>query len=84
LYVITDPPRSGIHPKAIKRLRELQPEILLYVSCNIKLLGRELEQLDDYTIKSAALFDLFPQTPHQEAVIELVRKSVGTVPRTFG
>ena len=75
LYVITDPPRSGMHPKAIKRLRELQPEIILYVSCNIKLLGRELEQLDDYAIKSAALFDLFPQTPHQEAVIELVKKT---------
>lgn len=75
LYVITDPPRSGMHPKAIKRLRELKPEIILYVSCNIKLLGRELQDLDGYTIHSAAIFDLFPQTPHQEAVIELVKKT---------
>ncbi|MFC2165842.1 class I SAM-dependent RNA methyltransferase [Acidobacteriota bacterium] len=75
LYVITDPPRSGMHPKAIKRLGALQPEIILYVSCNIKLLGRELQELDDYSIKSAALFDLFPHTPHLEAVIELVKKT---------
>lgn len=75
LYVIVDPPRSGIHPKAIKQLNELQPELILYVSCNVKLLGRELVQLDKYAIKSAALFDLFPQTPHQEAVVELVRKT---------
>jgi len=75
LYVIADPPRSGIHPKAIKRLRELQPDLILYVSCNIKLLGREMEELDDYTTRSAALFDFFPHTPHQEAVIELVKKT---------
>jgi len=72
LYVIADPPRNGIHPKALKRMRELQPGLILYVSCNIKLLGSELKELDTCTIKSAALFDLFPQTPHQEAVIELV------------
>jgi 23S rRNA (uracil-5-)-methyltransferase RumA len=76
LFVIADPPRSGIHPKALKRLRELQPKTILYVCCNIKLLGRELMQLEEYAIKSAALFDLFPQTPHQEAVIELVKKTL--------
>jgi 23S rRNA (uracil-5-)-methyltransferase RumA len=72
LYVIADPPRSGIHPKTLKRLKELEPELILYISCNVKLLREELEQLDGHTIKSAALFDLFPQTPHQEAVLELV------------
>ncbi|MCF6284249.1 MAG: hypothetical protein L3K26_03555 [Candidatus Hydrogenedentes bacterium] len=38
--VILDPPRSALHPKAIKRLMEFQPENIIYVSCNPKLLAR--------------------------------------------
>lgn len=71
LFVVVDPPRSGIHPKAIKRLNELRSETILYVSCNANQLAKDLKNLENYRIKSAALFDLFPQTPHIEAVIEL-------------
>ena len=71
LFVIVDPPRSGIHPKTVKRLNEIEPELILYISCNIKQLGYDLEKLTKYKVKSAALFDLFPQTPHMEAVVEL-------------
>ncbi len=72
LFVIMDPPRSGIHPKTLKQLNRLQCEALLYVSCNPKLLGRDLQELNQFKIRSAALFDMFPQTPHMEAVVELV------------
>ena len=72
LCIILDPPRSGMHPKTVKRLNELKPEVLIYVSCNPKHLGNDLLALDKYRIKSAALFDMFPQTPHMEAVVELV------------
>ncbi len=74
LFVITDPPRSGMNPKTIDRLRELKPKVMIYISCNIEQLGKDLIKFNDYQIKSAALFDLFPQTPHTEAVIELVLK----------
>jgi len=74
LIVVTDPPRSGMHPKTIKHLNRLKPERIIYVSCNPKLLARELTHFDEYDIKSVALFDLFPQTPHLEAVVELARK----------
>jgi len=74
LYVITDPPRSGMHPKTIKYINDVKPEVIVYVSCNVKQLGKDLHKFEEYQIKSAALFDLFPQTPHGEAVIELVRK----------
>lgn len=73
-FLILDPPRSGIHPKTIKRINELKPEALLYVSCNPKHLVNDLAELDTFGIKSAALFDMFPQTPHMEAVVELVPK----------
>ena len=74
LFVITDPPRSGMDQKTILRLKELQPEAIIYISCNIQQLKRDVPKFSAYTIKSAALFDLFPQTPHSEAVVELVRR----------
>lgn len=71
LYVIIDPPRSGIHPKTLKQLNQLDCESLLYVSCNPKLLERDLKELTRFQVGRAALFDMFPQTPHMEAVVEL-------------
>jgi len=74
-YVLVDPPRSGIVPKALQRLIELSPSVLVYVSCNPKQLAKDLVKLRSkgYSVKSTALFDLFPQTPHMEVVVELVR-----------
>ncbi len=72
LFVVVDPPRSGIHPKAVKRLNELRPEAIIYVSCNVNQLRNDLGKLVGYKIKSTALFDLFPQTPHIETVAELI------------
>jgi 23S rRNA (uracil-5-)-methyltransferase RumA len=75
LYIIMDPPRSGINPKTLKTLAsDLEYEAMLYVSCNPKLLAKDLQELDRYQVKSAALFDMFPQTPHMEAVVELIKK----------
>ena len=75
LFVITDPPRAGMHPKALKWLRRESPDTIIYISCNPGQLKRDLEGLPEYKIKNVALFDFFPQTPHMEAVIELARKS---------
>jgi 23S rRNA (uracil1939-C5)-methyltransferase len=74
LVVITDPPRSGMHPKTIEQLKKLKPECIIYISCNTAQLGKDLHKFPDYELKSIAMFDLFPQTPHIEAVAELVRK----------
>ncbi len=74
LFVITDPPRSGMHPKTIQRLKELKPKVIVYVSCNVNQLAKDILKFNEYEIKSAALFDMFPQTPHSEAVVELVLK----------
>jgi 23S rRNA (uracil1939-C5)-methyltransferase len=78
LYVIADPPRSGMDMKTIQQLIELQPEVILYVSCNPHQLGKDVKKFKKYCIKSAALFDLFPQTLHSEAVIELVKAGFST------
>jgi len=73
LFVVTDPPRSGMDPKTIEQLKKLQPKVIIYVSCNVEQLSKDIPKFKDYKVKSAALFDLFPQTPHSEAVVELVR-----------
>ena len=74
LFVITDPPRTGMDIKVIQYLNMLQPEVILYVSCNVQQLAKEISKFKNYELKSAALFDLFPQTPHCEVVVELKRK----------
>jgi len=73
LYVITDPPRSGMHQKTIDELKRLKPKVIVYISCNVEQLGKELKRFPEYTLKSVAMCDLFPQTPHMEAIVELVR-----------
>ncbi|MDP2907300.1 MAG: 23S rRNA (uracil(1939)-C(5))-methyltransferase RlmD [Nanoarchaeota archaeon] len=74
LFIIMDPPRSGMHPKTIEQLNILKPEVMIYISCNVEQLGKDLPKFKDYEIRSAALFDLFPQTAHCEAIVELCKK----------
>jgi len=71
-FVITDPPRSGMSPKTIQYLKELNPEVIIYVSCNLNQLAKDIKKLN-YQIKNAAVFDFFPQTPHVETITELQR-----------
>lgn len=76
-FIILDPPRSGMHPKTLKRLNELNPEALLYISCNPRHLAADLKILDTYHVRGVTLFDMFPQTPHLEAMVELVKSPRG-------
>jgi 23S rRNA (uracil-5-)-methyltransferase RumA len=77
LFVITDPPRSGMHPDTILEIIKRKPKVIIYISCNIQQLSKDLLKFSDYEVRSAAVFDLFPQTPHCEGVVELARKEVG-------
>ncbi len=76
LFVITDPPRSGMHLKTIEQLKKLRPEVIIYVSCNPQQLAKDVEKFKKYKINSVAIFDLFPQTNHSEAIVELVKDNV--------
>ena len=52
-----------------------QPEHIVYVSCNPKLLARELAVFTEaYDLASLEAFDLFPHTPHVEALAVLKRR----------
>ena len=73
LFVLTDPPRSGMHPKTIRFLQEISPKVIVYVSCNPEQMAKELRFFRNYEIRSLRVFDMFPQTNHIESIIELVK-----------
>ncbi|MBI3297086.1 MAG: 23S rRNA (uracil(1939)-C(5))-methyltransferase RlmD [Elusimicrobia bacterium] len=72
--VITDPPRSGLHPTAAKALKEMAPAWIIYVSCNPKAMVEDLRRLADlYDIHAVEGVDLFPHTDHMESAALLRR-----------
>jgi 23S rRNA (uracil1939-C5)-methyltransferase len=73
--IITDPPRSGMHPDVVKQLSDLKTERLVYVSCNPSTMARDLKELKDvYNVEKIQPVDMFPQTYHIEAVAQLSAK----------
>lgn len=67
--VVVDPPRAGLHPKVIKILAQTRPSRIVYVSCNPGALARDLQLMGDtYRLTRLAAVDMFPHTPHVEAV----------------
>lgn len=67
--LVVDPPRPGLHPKALSAVVDLNPPRLAYVSCNPESLTRDLAGLvPHYRITSVQPVDLFPNTPHVETV----------------
>lgn len=73
--LLVDPPRSGIHPKTLKKIIATEVPLIIYVSCNPKQLSAELPIfLESYTMESIMAYDLFPNTAHTEAVVVLKKK----------
>jgi 23S rRNA (uracil1939-C5)-methyltransferase len=73
--VVADPPRAGFHPKALVTLATLAPARIVYVSCNPSTLARDVGDLvrRGYRLEWVQPVDMFPQTPHIEAVARLRR-----------
>lgn len=70
--IITDPPRSGMHPEAVMKLAEYSPSRIVYISCNPSTQARDIALLNEkYTVSTIQPVDMFPQTTHVENVILL-------------
>ena len=74
--VVTDPPRAGMHADVVAMLLTLAAPRIVYVSCNPATQARDLRLLRDggYRVARARAVDMFPQTPHCEAVAVLERE----------
>lgn len=69
-FIVLDPPRDGIHPKALQKIIDFQVDRLVYISCKPTSLARDLEVLLDsgYRMERATAIDQFPGTSHVETV----------------
>lgn len=68
--VVVDPPRKGLTPELIDTIVQMQPERVVYVSCDPATLARDLKQFtgNNYSVEEITPFDLFPRTSHCETV----------------
>jgi tRNA/tmRNA/rRNA uracil-C5-methylase (TrmA/RlmC/RlmD family) len=69
--IVVDPPREGIHPKALGKIAAFGVKEIVYISCKPSSLVRDLEQFKElgYQLVRAAAIDQFPGTYHVETVV---------------
>ena len=75
-YIVLDPPRDGIHPKALDKIIDYQVPNMVYISCKPTSLARDLGVLIErgYKVKKTHCVDMFPGTVHCETVVLLSHK----------
>lgn len=75
-FIVLDPPRDGIHPKALQKIIAFGVEQILYISCKPTSLARDLDVFleSGYEMVKACCVDMFPGTGNVETVALLTRK----------
>jgi 23S rRNA (uracil1939-C5)-methyltransferase len=68
--IVTDPPRAGMHPKALDTMLQLGARRIVYVSCNPASLARDGREISErgYTLRAVVPVDMFPHTSHIESI----------------
>lgn len=77
-FIVLDPPRDGIHPKALPKIRDsFRCERIVYISCKPTSLARDILEFSKggYHVKRVCCVDMFPNTVHVETVVLLSRKT---------
>ncbi|HJF19131.1 MAG TPA: 23S rRNA (uracil(1939)-C(5))-methyltransferase RlmD [Enterococcus columbae] len=74
--IFVDPPRKGLTPSFIKASCEMNPEKIVYISCNPATMARDLALFNElgYTAQQVQPVDLFPMTSHVECVVWMTKK----------
>ena len=77
-YIVLDPPRDGIHPKALEKIINYGVDHMIYISCKPTSLARDLEVLlaRGYVVDKVQCVDMFPNTVHVETVVLLSKGEV--------
>lgn len=76
-FIVLDPPRDGIHPKALDKIIKYGVERMVYISCKPTSLQRDLEVLQEHGYRADRIccVDMFPGTSHVETVVLMSRVS---------
>ena len=76
--IVLDPPRDGVHPKALEKIIDFGVERMVYIACKPTSLARDLELLQGrgYQVERIGCVDLFPSTVHVETVVLLSKGEV--------
>lgn len=73
--IVVDPPRSGLSKEGISDILNINPETIVYISCDPVTLARDLNILKDkYIIEEVTPVDMFPNTYHVECVTKLKKR----------
>lgn len=73
--IIVDPPRTGLDPQLIQAILAYPPTKLVYISCNVSTLARDLVELSKkFQVEYLQSVDMFPQTARCEVVVKLTKK----------
>lgn len=71
--IVVDPPRGGIHPKALDHMRAFKARQIIYVSCNPKTMVQDLLKMEEYKVTDLVIMDNYPNTNHVEAIVLMSR-----------
>lgn len=75
--IVTDPPRSGMHERLVRKILEIGADRVVYVSCNPATQARDLARLSErYRVTAVQPVDMFPHTHHIENVVGLERSDL--------
>lgn len=75
--IVLDPPRDGIHPKALPKILDYQVDKIVYISCKVTSLARDLAMIQDrgYEVVKCVAVDQFCETVHVETIVLIQKKN---------
>lgn len=76
--IVVDPPRKGCDQKVLDTIVKMEPNSIVYVSCNPATLARDLKYLDENGYKTMEIqpVDMFPHTPHVECIALMQKRTI--------
>ena len=79
--IVVDPPRKGCDETLLATIIEMQPDRVVYVSCDSATLARDLKYLCErgYELKKVCPVDMFPNTVSVETVVQLEKREDGSL-----
>ena len=76
--ITVDPPRKGLAADVVESIAEMQPQRVVYVSCDSATMARDVKRFTDlgYTAQRACAVDMFPRADHVETIVLLQRETL--------